>query len=297
MMSDNDVKLDDFNQPFKPFVQSNVNSLSSSLFKNLIREISEIRINTNKNLIFGSYEEEKGFKLTQQREEVDLRSKHFLFPNTFNQMSFITSGNTQIYYRDYRKLFEVIVQIGGFFNGIIYAANFFLYIYSNNMILWKCIYCFLSPKELEERLSNKLLSNNLRNFDNDINNINTKRNKNEGDLRNYRIENMENGNSDLNPSRNLRSNTVIDNRDKDVINPISKFSSKISNENEIEEYDSNNISNNVNEMEENNSKSSNNNHNNDKNLSSSPNKIADNSNEEFNKVMRNNFLNIAKGRE
>jgi hypothetical protein len=157
-MNNYDTKLEDFKNPFKPLLHSFVSPSSSSIFKNHIRELSEVIIRSDKSLLFrqSSYEEEKKFKLHLKREEVDLRSDHAIFPGTFNQMTFITSDNTVIYVREYRKLLDVIVQIGGFFNGIIYSATIILYIYSNNKILWVCINNVISSKELEERLKNPL---------------------------------------------------------------------------------------------------------------------------------------------
>ena len=153
-----DTKLEDFNKSFKPLLHSSVSSSSSSIFKNHIRELSEVIIRSDKSLLFrqSSYEEEKKYKLHLKREEVDLRSDHAIFPGTFNQMTFITSDNTVIYVREYRKLLYVIIQIGGFFNGIIYSATIILYIYSNNKILWECINNIISSNELEERLKNPL---------------------------------------------------------------------------------------------------------------------------------------------
>ena len=182
-MSDNDVNLNDANEPFKPFLRNVVSPLSTSVFKNHFLEISEIRINSDKNLIFGDYEKEKKFRLRQKREEVDLRSVHAIFPRTFNQMTIVTSGNTEIYNRYYRKLFDIIVEIGGFFNGIIYAATLILYLYSNNIILWQCIYSIISSKELEERLINPMkikneneIENNNKSNNNEDNNINSNNN-------------------------------------------------------------------------------------------------------------------------
>ena len=71
-------------------------------------------------------------------------------------MIFITSGNTQIYSRNYRKLLDVIVQIGGFFNGIIYSAYFILYLYSKNIILWHCISSVISDNEIKDKLDKNI---------------------------------------------------------------------------------------------------------------------------------------------
>ena len=149
---DHDIKLDDLNEPFKLFSHNDMSMLTSSLFKTQYRELSEARVYSDKNLIFGSYEEKKSYRLTQVREEVDLRTNYDIVPGTFSQMYFVANGNTQIYYRNYTKLFSIIVKIGGFFNGTIYTVTLILYIYSNNMILWHCILNTISEDELEERL-------------------------------------------------------------------------------------------------------------------------------------------------
>jgi len=194
-VSDNDVKLDDVNDPFKGFYNNYITQLTTSVFKNHIREMSEVRIFSDKNLIFGSYEEKKSFKITRQREEVDLRSDHQIFPGTFNQMTFITSGNTLIYYRDYRKLFDIIVRIGGFFNGIIYIAYIILYLYSKNLILWHCISSTISTNELEERLTKPIKINNSNNNSNNNFNYNDNNNKNNFDLNDNNLNNNNNKNN------------------------------------------------------------------------------------------------------
>lgn len=152
--------LDDHKKPFKPFPQGIISPLSTSVFKNHFREISEVRINSDTNLIFEGYNEEKSFHLTQMREEVDIRSDHALFPGTFNQMTFITSGNTKTYFRSYRKFIDIIVVFGGFFNGVVNFSYLILYIYSNNLILWECIYSVLSSKEIEDSMKNPIININ-----------------------------------------------------------------------------------------------------------------------------------------
>ena len=137
--------------------------------------------------------------MTQKREEVDLRPDHALFPGTFSQMTFITSGNTEIYFRDYKKLFDVIVQIGGFSNGIIYSATILLYFYSNNIILWKCIYGLISSKELGEILDKPVIGNVSRFEMSEQNNMNPARDEEE-----RKIDSDQN-NNDNNNERNARN--------------------------------------------------------------------------------------------
>ena len=96
-------------------------------------------------------EETKSYKFINTRESVDTRKFH-IFPGTFSQMLFITTGNTQIHKRSYKKLFDVIVQIGGFFNGIIYVAYFLNFLYSKNMIVWHCVTSLISTNEISENL-------------------------------------------------------------------------------------------------------------------------------------------------
>jgi len=216
-MSDYYFKLDDVNDPFKPFMNNIVVPLSASLYKNHIREMSEIRIKSDKSLVFESYEEEKKFKLTGTREIVDLRPDHALFPGTFNQLSIITTGNTQIYIRTYRKLFDIIVQIGGFFNGIIYTATVFLYLYSNNLILWNCIYNVISTNELEERLINQKIKIDLEKEK--VENINESESENIRSIQKNSFENMnrsvlENNRSNQQNSIEVKNNNYMNNSKK-----------------------------------------------------------------------------------
>jgi len=151
---DNDITLNDNKKPFKPFLKSEIVPLSTSIFKSYIREMSEIILNSDNSLLFPYFEETKTYIFTQKREEVDMRKEHANVPGAYSQMNFFANTNTLVYNRSYRKLFEVIVQIGGFSNGIIYSAYIILYLYSRNIILWSCIASIISPKEINENLGN-----------------------------------------------------------------------------------------------------------------------------------------------
>ena len=151
---DNDIKITDNKKPFKPFLKSETVPLSTSIFKSYIREMSEIILNSDNSLLFPYFEETKTYIFTQKREEVDMRKEHANVPGAYSQMNFFANTNTLVYNRSYRKLFEVIVQIGGFSNGIIYSAYIILYLYSRNIILWSCIASIISPKEINENLGN-----------------------------------------------------------------------------------------------------------------------------------------------
>ncbi len=153
---------------------------------------------TDNNLFFSSTEEKRGYKFTQRRDEIDLRKENLNFPGSFSQMNFMFNTNTEIYFRRYTKLFEVIADIGGFSNGIIFIAYMVLYIYSKNIILWNCIEVLISKDEIKENLGiidsnkNKEIINTL-NFN--ISNLNERR------------LNINNAKNDLRPSQlNLNDN-------------------------------------------------------------------------------------------
>jgi len=234
---DYDIILEDNKEPFKPFLKSEIIPISSSIFKTYYKEMSEIRLNSDESLLFPSYEETKTYKFTQSREVSDLRENHKNFPGTFSQINFIANSGTQIYYRTYRKLFEIIVQIGGFFNGVIYTATIILYLYSNNIILWHCIYSIISTNELQERFNNPILrrSNTLKiklhtSNNNENNNENMKSNilhikktikkaREEGINNNgNNINNNINNNGNNNNNNNGNNNDSIQNNEGNVNN-------------------------------------------------------------------------------
>ena len=144
--------MSDVDNPSTPFMKNNIFQLSTSIYKSYFRDISEIRINTDKNLIFSDFNEIKTYNFGESRAEVDLKKENRLVPGSFSQMNFVTTGKTLIYYRNYRKLFDVIAHIGGFSNGIISIAYMLTYIYSQNLMNWKCIISLLSQDEVLEGL-------------------------------------------------------------------------------------------------------------------------------------------------
>lgn len=121
-------------------------------------DFSEIRLNTDKSLFLFDYEEERSYSFQSTRESVDLRKNHFVVPSCFSQMSIVLNGNTKIYTRTYLKLFALIANIGGLFNGIVYSAYILLYFYSKNIILWYCITGILSPDEIKDNIDDNFIS-------------------------------------------------------------------------------------------------------------------------------------------
>ena len=158
---DNDIKLEDNKNPIKPYLTSETFRITTTIYKEFWRELSEIRLNTDNSLILSSQEEIKSYKFTTERTELELKKEHPSFPGSFNQINFVLNTKTQIYSRSYRKIFEVISQIGGFTNGIVFIAYLLLYVYSQNVILWHCISTLISEEEIIQNIS-KLKKNNNR---------------------------------------------------------------------------------------------------------------------------------------
>jgi len=227
---DNDINLNDVNQPFRPFLGNKNLPISTSLFKNYFREIKEIRINSDKNLFFESFEETKNFKFSNLRESVDMRKDHSLFPGTFSQMTFITSGDTHIYFRKYKKLFEVIILIGGFCNGLFSVAYIILFLYSNNMILWSCISSIISKDEINVRLDKKFKINKQKekSYKSEII-LNKRINEDNNDKQNNNnnSNNIVNNNSNIN--LNLNNNNNNNNHNSNSNNKIIQKENPIKN--------------------------------------------------------------------
>lgn len=113
-------------------------------------------------------------------------------------MTFIPSRNAQIYYRNYRKIIDVIIQIGGFLNGTVYAATIILNIYSSNKILWQCIYNELK-KRLNLKIIEKINKDPIHNRDNVVNvNRMMEEERKESPDQNNNIRKNENENSNQN---------------------------------------------------------------------------------------------------
>jgi hypothetical protein len=198
---DNDINLQNNQSPIIPFFMSEIFPLSTTIFKGYIREMSEIKIITDNDLLFSNYEEKKSFKFMQKREETDLRKEHGNVKECFSQMNFFANTKTEVYIRRYTKLFEVIGKIGGFSNGIIFTAYIILYIYSKNLILWNCISVLISSKEINQNIG--IIEKNSNNRELIISKI-----FNRGNQRDNRqiMENSEANNINANQPSNLHSN-------------------------------------------------------------------------------------------
>lgn len=155
---DNDITFKNNIKPFQPFLKSEDLPISTSMYKTYIKEMSEIRLNSDNSLLFPYVEEYKSYKFSRMFQKIDLKDEEYKFPGTFSQMNIYANSNTKIYNRSYKKLFEVIFQIGGFSNGIIYATYIFLYFYSRNIILWNCIFSSISAKEIKKHFSDDINS-------------------------------------------------------------------------------------------------------------------------------------------
>lgn len=156
----NDIKLNDLNEPFKPFLEYQTTPLSISIYKSLTTEITDIRVKTDDNLIFYGQDEKKSYKILSTKESVDFKKEYPILKGVFSHFTFTTTGNQHIYDRTYKKVFNVVTDIGGFYNGIKFAAILILYIYSNNMILWHCIYLIFNESEINKNYEDGNFNNN-----------------------------------------------------------------------------------------------------------------------------------------
>jgi hypothetical protein len=129
--------------------------------------------------------------------------------NRLAQISLIVSGNSVIYFRSYRKLFDLISTIGGFFNSINYASYLILYLYSQNTILFHSISSIISEQEIYDSLENSILENNEKKkiFKPELIKINPKPNSNS-----IRRLGLDNEIRDFGDERQNNSNLMEDNR-------------------------------------------------------------------------------------
>ena len=196
---DNDVKPDDVNDPVKPFLKNNQFLFTSEGFLRIYSWITEIKIFTDKDLVFSNFEESKTFKFTGTSFSNELR-KDFV-ENSLAQVSLIVSGDTQIYYRGYKKLLEIITSIGGFINGITYTVILLLHIYSKNTILWHCISKILSENEISDRLNKSIIEKNKL-FKPDMNKESNINSRNQNDLNISRNSNNSRSSNNSNFGKN-----------------------------------------------------------------------------------------------
>jgi len=132
---------------------------SSKVFTRIYTWISEIKILTDKSLIFSNFEETKTFKFNGSTESVELDKE--MEKSRLTQISIVVSGNTEVYYRSYKKLLDIITEIGGFFNCIKFIVYIILFLYSKNTIMWHCISSIISEQEILDGLNRSLIEKNV----------------------------------------------------------------------------------------------------------------------------------------
>ena len=151
--TDNDINIQSKDNVIQPFLKNNIYQITLGAFKNFDFDINHLKVSTDRNLIFSSFEEEIGYKFAPSKETILFWDDHPIIPGAFAQFNFFTSGNSQFYTRIFAKLLELITEVGGFTNGIIFSAQIILFLYSSNIILWHCIFIVLANKEIKERLN------------------------------------------------------------------------------------------------------------------------------------------------
>lgn len=129
----------------------------SSVLTRIFTSISEIKINTDKSLIFSKYDEVKTFKFEGSQFSTIDKNLDLEDPNRLAQVSIIVSGNTMIYFRSYKKVLELISNIGGFFNGVTYTVYLVLFLYSQNTILFHSISNIISEEEISDSLKKSIV--------------------------------------------------------------------------------------------------------------------------------------------
>ncbi len=156
---ENDVDSNNFTNPVLEFYKNDLLPLSSTIFKNIYKDINSVKFNSNNGFLFNNDLSYESYRTDRILESVDLRGKNTLIPGTFSQITFRCSGKTEIFLRSYLKLSAIFAYVGGILQAIILIGKSLVFLYSKNSMVYYLIYHIFDKEEVES-----VLQNNQRKF-------------------------------------------------------------------------------------------------------------------------------------
>ena len=133
--TENDIDSNNFIDPIVPFTNNQLLPISSTIFKTYVKEINSIIFQTDDGFIFENLDSRNTYRTDKIIESVDLRGSNTLFPGTFSQILFRCSGKTEIFSRTYLKVSTTFAYIGGMLQLIKLIGKVLVILWSQNNML------------------------------------------------------------------------------------------------------------------------------------------------------------------
>jgi hypothetical protein len=138
----------DENDPFDSHLISDVFDLSTTIFQKIYYPLKRTIYNTEEGLVFTQTVSVNFTQVEQTRIYSDFR-KSGIDPETFSTIIFTTSEGTDIYYRSYLKIQDVVANIGGMINGILTIGSILVHIITKNMTLFNLTKILYSMEDIK----------------------------------------------------------------------------------------------------------------------------------------------------
>jgi len=151
---ENDVDCNNFTNPISEFYRNEMLPLSSTVFKNYIKDINSVKFRSDNGFLLNNEKTYQSYRTDRIVESVDLRGKNTLFPGTFSQISFRSSGKTEHFDRSYLKATAILSYFGGILQAVILIGQSIVYFYSKNSMVNYLIYHIFDNEEIEDILKN-----------------------------------------------------------------------------------------------------------------------------------------------
>ena len=129
---DNDINSKNLNSPIESFPKVDLLPFSSSIFKNYNVDINSIKLSSDNGLLIRDNHNHISYRTDRISESVDLRGINTLFPGTFGQVNYRSSGKIELINRSYMKFQNVFASLGGIFQFILIIGKLLVYMWSKN---------------------------------------------------------------------------------------------------------------------------------------------------------------------
>jgi len=145
---ENDVDSNNFEQPIMEFYNNELLPISSTIYKNHLKDMNSIKLKSNNGLIMDDYTNYESSRTDNIIESVDQRGSNTIFPGTISQIIFRCSGKTEFYFRTYMKIPASFAEIGGILQAILFLGRLIVHFYSKNSMLNYLIFFNFNKEEI-----------------------------------------------------------------------------------------------------------------------------------------------------
>jgi len=147
-----DVNPEDLDSPLQEYYNLESLRISASIFKRFDKKYNKIILNYDKGLLQPDIKNLEAYRTDNILESVDLRGSINNIPGLFNQITLQGSGKNEVFNISFMKIPQVLANVGGILQVILYTGQILMFFWSENSMLEFVISQVFTEEEREKSI-------------------------------------------------------------------------------------------------------------------------------------------------